>query len=247
MKRTVFIITFLIVLFSFHACEDDGFSLDKTVMSVATVNPIDDNYGTYYLTMDNGTTLWPAASDVIYRPKANQRVVVNFTPLSDKIGEFDHYVKVNYLQEILTKNIEELTTENEKEIGNDPIRILAIWVGDNYLNIRFGYNTGGEKIHRVSLVKNMIQPATGENEEIVLEFRHNAYGDPQNYGVKSYAAFDLKPLQKEDKGVINLKIVVHDFNNETKEYEVAYEYGYVHEPTDASQTIKDLPDNIKYF
>lgn len=134
-KITFGLIIIFILLASFTSCEDDGYDLGAFVVSLATVNPIDENAGTYYLTMDNGTTLFPAVPNAIYKPKVNQRILVNFTLLGDSISGYDHPAKINSIREILTKKVENLTDENEKEIGNNPVDILDLWTGDNYLNI----------------------------------------------------------------------------------------------------------------
>lgn len=246
MKILKYILTLLITISatsSFTSCNDDGYSLDKFNVALATVNPIDGDSQTYYLTLDDGTTLWPAASNVIYSPKANQRVIVNYTPLSDQIGEYDHYVKINGLQEILTKKIVDLTVENESEIGNDPIKILDLWTGDNYLNIHFAINVGGVKTHAVNLVKNKLnaQGVKESTETIELEFRHNKNGDEEKYGLKNYAAFDLRPLQITNQDSIKLIIKVLDFNDETKTYSVTYKYKSQQQKQ--NKYITDMPDN----
>lgn len=245
-RSGLILLSALIPLFVFTSCEDDGYSLGDFVISLATVNPIDENAGTYSLTLDNGKTLWPAASNVLYRPKSNQRVIVNYTILGDSMGEYDHPVKINSMREILTKEIEDLTPDNQEEIGNDPIKILALWTGDDYLNIRFGYNTGGEERHRISLVHNKINPVVNEDGTIVLEFRHNAYNDPEYYGVNNYAAYNLRPLQTEGQDEVNLLIKVQDFNNEIKEYKVAYKYKNLEETTQ-NKTFTNMPGDIDIY
>jgi len=227
---------------TFTSCDDDGYDLGKFVVSLATVNPIDEQHGTYYLTMDDGTTLWPAASNVYYRPKNDQRVIVNFTLLSDSLTGYDHYVKINALQEILTKKVVDLTLENEAEIGNDPVKILDLWVGDNYLNIHYGINVGGDQMHTLNLVQNKIDAET-EGNAIVLELRHNANDDPQRYGSNGYVAFDLKKFQEGDLESVDFIIKNLDFNEETKEYKITYKYKNVDEHLIHPKAIKDMPDH----
>lgn len=195
------------------------------MVEIATVNLIDSDAGIYYLTLDNGETLWPVSSTPYFVPKSNQRAIVNFTLLSDKTGEYDHYARINQIQNILTKSVVDLTAENEEEIGNDPIKILAYWTGDNYLNIRFGYNTAGEETHIVNLVRNKLDEiAVSKDGAIILEFRHNNNNDPERYGANNYAAFDLRPFKIENKNSIEFIIKVLDFDNETKEYPITYKY-----------------------
>lgn len=225
-KTTLIILFGLFITFTFNSCSDDDYSLDKFIVSLATVNPIDIEQGTYSLTLDNGTTLWPAASNMIYKPKSNQRVFLNYTLLSGETGHFDHYIKVNYIRDILTKEVVELTPSNEKEIGNDPIKILRLWEGDNYLNIHFGYNVGGGQIkHTVNLVRNTLNNQSRDENKIFLEFRHNSNNDIQKYGEDGYVAFDLKPFQIKSKKSVDFIIKVKDYNSEIKEYQVTYNYG----------------------
>lgn len=233
----------MITASSLTSCSDDGYSLDNFTLSLATVNPIDDNSGTYYLTLDDGTTLWPAASNAIYSPRANQRVIVNYTLLSDQIGEYDHYAKINGLQEILTKQVIDLTPENNNEVGNDAIKVLDSWIGDNYLNIHFGINVGGLQTHTLNLVKNKLDNTAILNEdgEIELELRHNKNGDEEKYVLKNYAAFDLRPLQVEGRDSIKIVIKALDFDGQTKSYSVTYKYKT--DQQNKNINITDMPDN----
>lgn len=244
--RLSFVLLFVLsIALSFVSCEDDGYSLGDFVISLATVNTIDANAGTYYLTMDNGTTLWPVNQTARSWPD-KQRVLVNFTVLGDSIRGYDRPVRINSMREILTKDIEDLTEENSDEIGEDPVRIFDLWTGDHFLNIHFGFNTAGTLKHRISLVHNLIEPVVDENGTVVMEFRHNAFNDPQHFAVRNYAAFDLRPLQTEDEDFINLIIKVQDFSNEMKEYKVTYRYRNVDKSTD-NRKIDNMPENVNNF
>lgn len=225
-RYSLIIILSLVAIFTFNSCNnDDGYSLGNYRLDIATVNAIDSESGTFYLKLDNDNTLLPVASNSYYKPQFNKRVIVNYTLLSDQTGSYDHAIKINAIQDILTKEVIDMTSENEKEIGNDPVKILDLWTGDHFLNIHFGYNTAGEKTHTVNLVRNTLDKVTvTSNGAIALEFRHNSNGDPQKYGTKNYAAFDLQPFQTENKDSINFIIKVSDFNNETKEYPITYKY-----------------------
>lgn len=225
-RYSLIVIISIISIFTFNSCNnDDGYSLGNYKLDIATVNAIDSASGTFFLKLDNGNTLLPVAFDSYYKPLFNKRVIVNYTLLSDQTGGYDHAIKINAIQDILTKEVIDLTAENEKEIGDDPIKILSIWEGDHFLNIYFGYNTGGEKTHTVNLVRNKLDKITTiPNGTIALEFRHNSNNDPQKYGTKNYAAFDLKPFQTANQDSIKFIIKVFDFNNETKEYPITYKY-----------------------
>ena len=73
--------------------DNNGYSLGDVWYSLATVNPLD-NGRIYSLTLDDGKTLWPAATRApYYKPKANQRAFVYYTILSDSFQGYNHAVR----------------------------------------------------------------------------------------------------------------------------------------------------------
>ena len=63
-------------------------------------------------------------------------------------------VKIEGIQEVLTKEVEDMTAENEEEFGNDPIVIYQgdMWLGGKFLNIIFHQYLPRSEKHRISLV-----------------------------------------------------------------------------------------------
>lgn len=208
--------------------DDDGYSLGHFVERLATVKVISGN--TYYLEIDNGKTLWPAATNVgWYKPIDGQRVIANYTLLYDNFSGYDHAIRVNFLQNILTKRIEDLTEDNEEEIGNDPVNITknGIWIGGKYLNIDFLINLPQSQKHRVSLVRNTLVEES-EDGYLHLEYRYNDFGDVTGYWRRSIVSFNIGELLTEEsmatyKGIkfkfnfadVGEKVLVYEFfNNE---------------------------------
>jgi len=69
----------LFSLLVFNSClsDDDDYSLGNYWISIATVEPLTDN--NYSLILDDGTKLWPAATNYPgYSPKDDQRALVNY-------------------------------------------------------------------------------------------------------------------------------------------------------------------------
>jgi len=216
------LLTIILSVLLFSSCDlDDGFPSDEFKVNLATVHPLDGN--AYYLVLDNGSKLWVAATDYPnFKPRENQRAMIDYTILSGQTGEYDHYVKINYIKESLTKDVIDLTAENQDSIGHDPIKILSMWVGDNFLNIRFGYNTGNAAIHYVNLVNNTLEN-NQPGDKIPLEFRHNKNGDSEKYGTTGYVSFDLKPYRDQNQDSIRFVIKIKDFS-EDKQYNVTYKF-----------------------
>lgn len=240
---------FIGILLISISCDDNSRSLGDFRIDIATVVPEGDN--TYSLLLDNGKQLWPAATAVNITPSDYQRVFLNYTILSDEMGGFDHYIKVNDIWKILTKQAMELNAENEDSIGHDPIRINHIWVGGDYLNVSFMFNYGGIRPHAINLVKNML--SSGIDTDIIpLEFRHNSYNSPNTKLYEGFVCFDLRPMRVEDADSINLSIKVKEWANdqvdmiENKTYDVVYRYNQTAQSTVAVMPIPVISSSEYY-
>lgn len=208
---------FASAILAFTSCNDDeGYSLDSAWYSIATLNPMDES-NSYWLTLDDGTTIWPVATNIPwFAPKERQRAFVIYTLLSDEFQGYDHAAKILDVEAILTKPIaENLGDENDQKYGIDPVSITDIWIGDGYLNIVFDFDYGGNAIHYINLIQS--------NEEDVpysFEFRHNAYNDEKNYRRSGIVAFDLSSIQTD--GEVELSINVPTFEG-NKVYTIKYD------------------------
>ncbi len=233
-KILMYVSLLILIMSSSFACSDsDGYSLGDFRISIATVVP--EEGMSYSLILDNGVKLWPAATDVYYRPNMNQRVFVNYTILSDKMQGFDHFIKVNDIWDILTKPVIELTEANADSIGNDPVRLNDLWIGNNFLNTDFAFNYNGMRPHAINMVQNKI---TTEDDAGVLELelKHNSYNSMSNRLFNGFACFDLKPFRVEGKDSIAIKVKVKDWDGE-KEYDLMYKYNEVNN----NRTEKSIP------
>jgi hypothetical protein len=197
--------------------DDDGYSLGQVWYSMATVEPLGDSPA-YFLTLDHGSTLWPAATDIPwYTPKEKHRALVFYTILSDAFQGYDHAVKVLNIEDVLTKPIaEDKGEENDSFYGNDPVKILDMWVGDDYLNVEFRFDYGGSVKHFINLVKR-----DGVDTLNYFEFRHNAYQENTYASGKGIVSFDLSTLETDGEE-IELTIHVKTFEGD-KDYTIKYQ------------------------
>ena len=214
-KYTLLMLTAM-SLFGFSACQDDDdYSLDKFAIEIMTVVPDGD---TYYLRRDNGEKLWPFATNCPGYNSSKTRAQVNYTMLSDSIPGFSHGIKINWIENILTKNISPYRgAENDSIYGTDPVKIIAMNIGDGYLNIRFAANFGNTGVkHLISLIQDQ-----EVNTPYALELRHQAYGDNALYAAEGLVAFDLSSLLNTGGQTVELTIKVNTFEGE-KSYKLAY-------------------------
>lgn len=219
-KLNFFLWTFLAVVgVTFQSCDDgDYYSIGDFAADWATVNV--KGAHVYDFTGDKWGELWPAATNFPgYSPVDGQRVIVYFNPLYDNYPEgYDCSIKLERVREVLTKQVEELTAENEKEYGNDPVDIPQgyMWISrTGYLNIIFLQNLPAEVKHRVSLVKNTTITSTDDGY-IHLEYRYNTYDDTTDVWGRGAVSFNLNSLDitPETKGI---KVKINSAANGEKE------------------------------
>ncbi|HBG56796.1 MAG TPA: hypothetical protein DDX07_02160 [Porphyromonadaceae bacterium] len=244
MRKTFLTLTIIStgILLSLFSCDDNSNSLGEFRINVATVIPEGEN--AYSLLLDNGTRLWAAATAVVYQPTCNQRVFLNYTILSGAQEGYNHYIKVNDIWNILTKQVIELNTQNEDSIGNDPVKANAVWVGGDYLNVSFMFNYGSVRPHSINLVNNTLSPgnAPGVTE---LEFRHNSYDSQQDKLYEGFVCFDLKPLRANDADSVKLSIKVKELTGETT-YDVTYRYNHALQEAITEMPIPVVSSNEYY-
>ena len=214
----------LLSALTFNSCDmddDDLYSLDDVWLSIATARPLSED--AFYFTLDDSTTLWPAAPlHIYYQPDRPQRVQINYTVLGDDFNGYDHAIKLNRIDTILTKRIAENKGEaNDSVYGNDPVKIVAIWVGDGFLNIHFKAYFSGQFKHSVNLIRN--ETADSQAAPYKVEFRHNAFKDESSRLTNAFVAFDLSEIDTGGKDA-TLNIRINTFDG-VKEFEKKYNSG----------------------
>ncbi len=219
-RRLLLLLTVSSLLFS--CSKDKDYSLDNFWVTSATIYT--DDVQPYLIVTDSGDKLFPSISNIDYKPTNQQRVWVSYTILNDTNGEFDFYVRVNNVSEILTKDIIKLTDSNKDSIGNDPINIENLWFTDNYLTIQFLYGGGGA-VHFVNLVKNVDSLYTDDGKPI-LEFRHNRNHDLYNNALRGWSSFNMKSLEKQEADSVVFVLKAKSIKEDAPfRKELIYRYG----------------------
>lgn len=220
-KNTFTLIIFLIITtLAFSSCNDDGYSLDKFWLEFGTIEKTGDNE--YQIVLDKGPVLFPSVSNVPARTlENNTRVFADFTILQDATpgSDVDHYVKVNGLQELLTKPIVPYKESISDSLGMDPIELPEYWIANDFITFRFFYGGGSTITHMVNLTQHEGETADGK---VLLEFRHNAYNDPENTSRNGYVSFPLKETFGEVKDSVELQIRYKAFDQTEKTIDITY-------------------------
>lgn len=252
MKNLKFIMILMLAGLINHSCsdDDDGYSLNDMWL---TIGNIEDDPSTNIITTDGGTKLFisaPAGLDHGF--ELGDRMFINFTILGDAEEEetVDHYILLNGYNKILTKEIVELTEENEEEIGHDPLwfknQSENVYIANHYLNVDFMYEGAPWHTHYINLVSDENAP-TNEEGIPVLEIRHNANGDEYTTPpLRAFVSFDLKQLQEPGKTEITF-IVKSKGRTESENFEKTFTYQYGDaEPTPMkNMVIDDLSNSME--
>lgn len=242
MKKYLFLL--LLPALAFVSCDDDdGYSLDKFWISLATVeNPQNEPY--FYLHLDNGDILWTAASNFYnYRPRTGQRILADYTILNDKPegSGYDHDVRLNDAYSILTKGIFTVTPATQDSIGYDPIVLGDTWIGSDFLNVRLAYY-GYNQRHMLNLVRDPEKVYT--DNKVHLELRHNAFNDNPTYLYYSMVSFNLTSLQALPR-TQPIDIVVHYKDYDGVEHTREFTYNYVDKSTETRTFDREYYESVK--
>ena len=181
--------------FGFQSCKEDNYSYYVLPYpnALVTVKPQQDN--SFYLQLDDSTTLLPTNLATSPFGEKEGRALINYTETGEDSEKYDRKVYVNWIDPVLTKSlVQDLGDENDSKYGSDPVEIADSWVNiaeDGYLTLQFITFFGNSGIaHEV----NLLNAGTEENRYIV-EFRHNAHGDYSSSLASGIAAFRLDGLE----------------------------------------------------
>lgn len=231
MKKLVFgiLIGFLLI---FTGClKDDGYSLGDQWFGFGIVQNADN----LQIKLDNGDVV----KAVTYNNSGNynfntrdglnmgDRVFVNFTILDDSLNNSTnvttYFVQLNSLEEILLKQILDITPEKEDSIGNDPIIVQDAWVANDMVNFKLKY-WGNSQVHYINLVK---QPGElkAEDQPFQLELRHNSNHDPKDNPYFAYVSFHLDSLMVTGLDSVRFNVTCDDYNGDPFLYEGTFVYG----------------------
>lgn len=241
MKKIIFLLMAAMPLF-FVGCDNDddadNNTSPNTEIDLVTMDNMQKNTK-YSLLLDSKERMAIEESDVKPLPSDGQRMIAQYEFLPNTLENNETYpVHLLAIREILTKNMEEFDPETaEDTYGNDSLKVEDIWIGGEYMNVKFSY-MGESKTHFIHLIQDISQEY--EDGNIHLELRHNADEDQQNVSLKGMACFNIKDLLPEEETVtfiihakesaesIELYEIEYDpasISKDEREYELSEETG----------------------
>lgn len=183
------------------------FSSGKTYIPLSNFD-----YGNYKPNREIGQRVWIAYYEVDKQP-------IQATNSTQEM------IDLVSIQNVLTKDVLVLDESNKDDIGDLPIRPIAMNLRDGYLNIEFNFYVPitGEENPVVNLVDNQLPdaPTVGTDNMIPLEIRMT--GPTENVrlarGIVSFYLGAYDPTEASGKSGIKLRV-------KTGDSEVNYELSY---------------------
>lgn len=205
---------------TFQSCLDDddnNWNL-RYPNALVTVKTTGEN--SFFLQLDDNTTLYP--TNIASSPFGTKevRALVNYTEVDKPSEGYSKAVHINWIDSVLTKQIApDLGLENDNIYGTDPVEIINDWVTiaeDGYLTLRFRTIYGNHsKPHFVNLL--VSEDPTTPYE---VEFKHNAYGDTYGPEADGLVAFNLNSLPDTEGKTVKLKLKWKSFTgNKSAEFD----------------------------
>ena len=93
---------------------------------------------------------------------------------------------------VLTKDIIPFEEAISDSLGSDPVKVNHAWVANQYINFYFTY--WGRNFNVKHMINLTQLPDVNEDGHIVMEFRHNAYGDPYTNQYRGMVSFPVESL-----------------------------------------------------
>jgi len=226
---TLIIPTVIVLGVIFTSClkDDDHYSIGDFIVTFGTIEKKSTAVNDYVIHLDHGDKVVPVASSVpSFDIKNNQRVLVNFNPLSDEKltdSTVTYFAKIEGLRDILFKDIKKYTDVADDSMGHDPIIIKDAWISKTggILTIDMKYYTQGS-VHYINLIDN--GEANGVDKPFVFELRHNARGDRKDYPAAGYVSFRLDYLKLAGKNETKFFVRYTDYDDRRIDLPFTYKY-----------------------
>lgn len=215
--RRLIIFSFLIVVL-ITSCDDDD--VERIYIGSGTIKDTEMLNLDFQIKFDDGDLLNPVINYDDNSVEDGDRVLVRYSFIDGDIES--NNIKVFDIDDILTKDILQLTEQNKDSIGDDKIHIKNndIWLSEKHLNVIFDYY-GYDETHYINLVKPLGD--THDNEgRLILEFKHNANDDAALYLLRGIVSFNLESLRVSDEESVDFVVRANTYGDNNFEWEGSY-------------------------
>lgn len=199
------------ILLLLTACEDDEYYYPPVKLEFVTVQAGGDGR-MQTLIPDRGDPL-PVSKDrtgSIITPNTSRRLLSNYETISE--GGTAKAV-IYSLQELITPAPLPATDPAYKDgIKTDPVEMVSIWMGRNYLNMILNLKVDTGKGHVFGIVEDLSEFETDGIVNLLLY--HNASGDEEYYNRRAYVSVPLEKYINNHHPEIKIKFTYHTYGKD---------------------------------
>lgn len=205
-------------------CNDSSDEYTEHYLALGLVEQLTDPNYSFRIKLDDGRKLYP--NNQIEIPEG-ERIVTEYTIIRQKsVSDSTEFIVDFYaIEEVLYKDIIQLTEDIEDSIGNDLVFLDQedIWISDSFLNVTFQFY-GGSVVHYINMVKPYDSTAIDEFGRQVLEFRHNANNDYPRDLLHGIVTFNLESLYQKGDTALNFVVKANTYDTQEYEWEGSYSF-----------------------
>ena len=162
----------------------------------------------FLIETDGGKILKPLQFPVNYEIVDGTRILAGYVIVNTVADQnHDYTVRIDFIQNVLTKNIVHANQTVRDTLANDPIQIMNVWIGNNFLNVDFVFE-GNNQPHFFNLVLDPLKQDTPGH--IALDFHHDANQDAPIRQFRGLASFRIQELQVAGSDSINILFRARD-------------------------------------
>ena len=204
------------------ACGDDDYYYPSVKMEFVTIEAGDDGR-IRTLIPDKGDIL-PVSQDLTgstISPNTSRRVMSNYETMEEG-------AKIYSLQSLLTPTPKPKDDPafKDKE-GKDPVEVVSIWLGRDYLNMILNLKVSTGKGHTIGIIEDKSELETTRSVDMLLY--HDADSDEEYYNRRAYISVPLKQYAESSHTCVGIKIKFRYYTY-GKEADVIEDYEFEYTP-----------------
>ena len=204
------------------ACGDDDYYYPSVKMEFVTIEAGDDGR-IRTLIPDKGDIL-PVSQDLTgstISPNTSRRVMSNYETMEEG-------AKIYSLQSLLTPTPKPKDDPafKDKE-GKDPVEVVSIWLGRDYLNMVLNLKVSTGKGHTIGIIEDKSELETTRSVDMLLY--HDADSDEEYYNRRAYISVPLKQYAESEHSADGIKIKFRYYTY-GKEADVIEDYEFEYTP-----------------
>lgn len=202
------------------ACGEDEYDYPSVKLEFVTVQAGEDGR-LQTLVPDQGEPL-SVSKDRTHStitPNTSRRVLSNYEVIPSQGGAST--AEIYSLQALIVLE-PKLETDPAFEGGmkTDPVDVISIWMGRDYLNMILNIKVKGDKQHVFGMVEEGIEVVGGE-KVVTLSLYHDANGDEEYYNRRAYISVPLaeKYAKEGSDRPIRIRFKYHTYNKKGENVE----------------------------